>query len=343
MAAPMAAAPEILNMSSSTMSRAGRSAIAVSAAVVAAALSGCGSSQGPRPKVPTTAAQLFGSDPAYELDFYDRLDRLPVVSYDDAIHSVLLLDGQSAFSYPQRVAMAKQQGLLEEDFNRPPREAVTIGEVAVMVERVMTDRVDQSFEGATSRLASRGILPLSARASQGLTGSQMLAVLGAAEDLMAAEPEGMETGEPLVVEPSAEPAPPPEPAPVAAEPAAPEEDAFAGFETGGPAKVVSPEETAPAPAPAPGTPDDDEQRVVKEIEPLPEMPDETPQAKNEPEAVAPAPEPEPAKAPEAVEPAPEPEPEAVPAEPAPSPPAADEGAGHVSKWVPGKPLRQGGQ
>jgi hypothetical protein len=338
----MAAAPEILNMSSGTMSRAGRSAIAVSAAMVAAALSGCGTSQGPRPKVPTTAAQLFGSDPAYELDFYDRLDRLPVVSYDDAIHSVLLLNGQSASSYPQRVAMAKQQGLLEENFDHPPREAVTIGEVAVMVERVMTDRVDQSFEGATSRLASRGILPESARASQGLTGSQMLAVLGAAEDLMAAQPEGMATDEPLVVEPSARPAPAPEPAPAAGEPAAPDEDAFAGFETGGePAKVVSPEDTIPSPAPAAP---DDEQRVVKEIEPLPEMPDEAPQTKGEPEPVAPAPEPAPAP-PVAVEPAPEPEPAATPAEPEePSPPAAaDQESGHVSKWVPGKPLRQGGR
>jgi hypothetical protein len=299
--------------------------------------------------VPTTAAQLFGSDPAYELDFYDRLDRLPVVSYDDAIHSVLLLNGESAFSYPQRVALAKQRGLLEENFDRPPREAVTIGEVAVMIERVITDRVDQSYGEATSRLSSRGILPESARASQGLTGSQMLAVLGATEDFVAGRPDEMDAGAPLAVEPGpamdATPAAPVEPA---------EEDVFAGFEDE-PVEVVTPAPGAPGVEPAPAN---DERRVASDVEPLPEMPDERPREMPpvpEPEEAAPVPEVEPAPEPEpapesapepepAPESAPEPEPEAGPSEPEePTRPAATEGGRTGTKWVPGKPLRQGGR
>ncbi len=293
----------------------------------ATGLSGCGSAPEARPVVPTTAAQLFGSDPAYELDFYDRLDRLPVVSYDDAIHSVLLLNGQSAFSYPQRVALAKQRGLLEDNFNRPPREAVTIGEVAVMIERVITDRVDQSYGGATSRLATRGILPDSARPTQGLTGSQMLAVLGATEDFLLARGEEAEDQAPVASANATIETPPAQ---------VDGEDAFAGFEEE-PAVVVRPEE--PAPVTAAPTPAPDQERRVADVEPLPELPDEEPaQWAEEPDVAAPAPMVE-------SETQVEPEPEVAPAEPEEEPQQVEQPRQpeKKSKWVPGKPLRQGGR
>lgn len=339
---------------SNGMSRAARSVARVAPALLlmggmTVVVSGCGSAPETRPMVPTTAAQLYGSDPAYELDFYDRLDRLPVVSYDDAIHSVLLLNGQSAFSYPQRVAMAKQQGLLEENFDRPPREAVTIGEVAVMIERVITDRVDQSYDRATARLASRGILPESARPNQGLTGSQMLAVLGATEDFLLAQGEAMDEGEPLVVIP---PARPQRQEPAAVTPPAPaedpaEEDVFAGFEEE-PRQVVRPEQEPPV-TPAPQEP---ERQVVTDVEPLPDLPEEEPAARNTEERPAPPPalierpetpqedvaeEAKQGVAPPPAPPAPvmEDEEEEAPPQPAAKP--------KKSKWVPGKPLRQGGR
>src|SRR5262245_19904231 len=109
----------------------------LAAAVLGAALlAGCqgggnGSETGGRPSVEVSAADLFSWGPgssSQQLEFYDELERRPIASQDDAVHSVLLLaGGTSAPTYQARLASAKSRGLLDSGYSHPAREAVTVG------------------------------------------------------------------------------------------------------------------------------------------------------------------------------------------------------------------------
>lgn len=173
-----------------------RSAGALLLAAGAIGLSGCES--GGRPLVGSSAVMatarvtpggVEAGDLGSELDFFDALSQRTLVCHDDVIHAALLLgNGASAPTYVERIALANRLGYLERGFEAPPLEAATVGEVAQVMRRVM-----QRETGAAAPLnqqqsilwmASHGLLPAGARPYQGLTGPQLLTILGAVREAM---------------------------------------------------------------------------------------------------------------------------------------------------------------
>ncbi len=313
-----------------------------------------------RPRVATSAAERFSGANNSALDFYDELERHDLVSHDDAVHSVLLLKmGRSEPTFVQRIALAKEHGLLDMKFDRPPREAVTIGELARLLDRAMQgNNVVPKTEGQALRdLKELGIIPQESRGTQGLTGAQMLAVLGSAnevmatgrglrprtiastrtqapeppkaaaiapadpfEDLAPSRPAVAAKPEPKTIEPAppSAPATPAKPAPAPVTPSAPS--------TGVPAPRTEPlpaiAETPPAATPPAPANKGEAPRVEAPAPPVPKV--ETPAAPA-PKVETPAPPPvqAPAAAKPKVEPLPSPKPEAPKPEAArPTPPPA---------------------
>lgn len=166
-------------------------------------LAGCettgGGPIGGRPVIATSAVEA-SADGASALDFFDSLEGKPLVCHDEVIHGALLLAmGTSAESYEGRVGLARKMGYIDSRFDRPAREAATIGEVSKVLVRV-TDGPRSAGVGAgltqdaaIQRLAARGWLPANAKAFQGLSGAQFLTLLSGATEAMAghrpAEPE----------------------------------------------------------------------------------------------------------------------------------------------------------
>jgi len=127
-----------------------------------------------------------GSD--RDLDFFDALESSRLVCQDDVLHAALLLgNGQSAANYPDRVVLARRLGYVGSGFDHPAREAATLGEVAQIFLRVSDgtatgDRISQ--EQALMRMAGRGLMPAQARPYQGMTGAQLLTVMGGVRTAM---------------------------------------------------------------------------------------------------------------------------------------------------------------
>lgn len=148
-----------------------------------------------RPRLGPSAAEQYGLEGARANDFYDELEKRDLVSEDDALHGVLLLvKGKSPGTYVQRVAIAKKAGLIDTDVNRQPRDATTVGEVADMLSRAMTPGANRPAQPASAleRLKQMGVMEEGWRASRGLTGSEMLTVLRAAEGKV---PKDVETAD----------------------------------------------------------------------------------------------------------------------------------------------------
>lgn len=278
-----------------------RAGLACSLAAAVAFTGGCSGGKSSRPQVIASAAEQTisahpqtqatdssaggaevggGGGVESELDFYDRLQATPLVSHDDAIASVLILaTGSPGVAYEQRVEMARRLGLLPGGFDRPGREASTAGEVAQMVVVVIDQRSGRrSGDESVTFLAERGIVSRSVRPYQGLTGAQLMSMIGAAEDAMKT------TGVARV-------APPNVPAPQVARTPAPAAPAAA---TSAPAPVPAapiaqasaPEpEAISVPAPAP---------MAVQADPVPPPPAPTPPPQPVAAApIAPAPAPEP--------------------------------------------------
>lgn len=159
------------------------------ASSLAACSGGSGAGSSSRPIVNSTAAEsAAGPQTSIRgLRFFDELETRALVAHDDALEGVLLLAcGRGAATYADRVSIAKSLGLLDASFDRPAREAATIGEVSQMVARVLdpSGQSGASQERAVSDLVERGMLPPPARTVQGLTGAQLVSILGAADDEM---------------------------------------------------------------------------------------------------------------------------------------------------------------
>lgn len=178
------------------MERAGVIALAVGAGAVAGGCNGSKSASTDRamvrPVVDRSAVEA-SADPAKPasrgLGFFDELEGRGLVAQDDAFEGVLLLaTGKGGESYPQRVAMAKELGVVDASFQRPAREAATIGEVSRMLVRVVKGSAGEKLnaEESIAELASMGIVPPEARPIQGLTGAQLVSMLGASDDRMRA-------------------------------------------------------------------------------------------------------------------------------------------------------------
>lgn len=147
-----------------------------------------------RPKVAESAAEMYVTAEAIEpewgpglseLNFFDELATRDEVVNDDALHACMLLGtGVSLPSYDDRVAVAKRLGWLQRKPARPPREAATVGEVSRIMVRMMGDKRRVTPARATERLQTMGLLPPESRHYQGLTGAQMVSLLGQLEEAL---------------------------------------------------------------------------------------------------------------------------------------------------------------
>jgi hypothetical protein len=139
-----------------------------------------------RPRVSMSVAESFPGSGVEQLDFFDALEKRDLVSYDDALHaSLLLFAGQSGQTYVQRAGRAKQMGLLDEKFDRPPREAITVGELSLILAAGLHRPDTGSEYRAVEDLKGLGILPDFTDENTGVSGAQLLTILGHAEDAMA--------------------------------------------------------------------------------------------------------------------------------------------------------------
>lgn len=184
-------------------------------------------------------------DIAAELAFWHNLPARTAVSNDAALHALLLLaDGKDdAKNYADRVSAAIARKWLPEGFDEPSDLAAQRGRVAVAVARILDVRggVMMQLLGPTPRYATRelialGLLPSSSSELQAISGIELLAIVGRAQDVLtareagrradAAPPQAPVDIKPLprpepVPQPSPDPAPAPSPAPppASAEPA----------------------------------------------------------------------------------------------------------------------------
>ena len=144
-----------------------------------------------RPLVDRSAIEASQPSDTTGLAFFDELEGKPLASQDDAIHSMLLLGtGTSAPSYEQRVAMAKELGYVERGFDRPGRQAVTMGDVAEMASKILEGKRPATSDEAMAKMVHREIAPASARPNQGLTGAQLVSMAGGVRDAMSLEGVG---------------------------------------------------------------------------------------------------------------------------------------------------------
>jgi hypothetical protein len=149
-----------------------------------------------RPKVSVSVAEAYPGSGVEQLDFFDTLEKRDLVSHDDALHaSLLLFAGQSGQTFVQRAGRAKQMGMLDPKFDRPPREAVTVGEFAQLVAGGMKRPSATSESSAVSDLKEIGVLPDFVGENSGVSGAQLLTILGHAEDAIAGSQSSSVHGE----------------------------------------------------------------------------------------------------------------------------------------------------
>lgn len=147
-----------------------------------------------RPRVETSAAEMYVTAAALEpewgpgqseLNFFDELVTRDEVVNDDALHACLLLGtGVSLPTYDERVTVAQRLGWLRRKPARPPREAATVGEVSRIIVRMMGDKKRVTPARATERLTAMGLLPPAIHHYHGLSGAQLVSLLGQVEEAL---------------------------------------------------------------------------------------------------------------------------------------------------------------
>jgi hypothetical protein len=134
--------------------------------------------------------------PASHTEFWYRLSRRPVTSNDEALHGLLLyLDkGDPAADYPQRVKLLQARGLLADNFGRPANQAVTRGDLAVALTKILglkgglTSRLfGASPRYAVRTLESSGIYPQSSP-EQTFSGAEFCGIIGRVHDIQDGDP-----------------------------------------------------------------------------------------------------------------------------------------------------------
>jgi hypothetical protein len=283
-----------------------------------------------RPLLGPSVAELHGAqspDAPGQLDYLDALEKRDLVCNDDALCAVLMLTSKQALpTYQARVGAAKEKGIVDAGYDRPGREAVTAGEVAGMVDRSLGAAASVSDAQAMSDLKAKGVFPAAARTNQGMTGSQLLAVLGSAGDVLRASGPAMENT--------------PQPAAASAERPTTEKDdpdTFVDFgsQDASPAK---PAQARKEPAPPPAA-----TAMNRTQEPSSDRPDPAglPHARSEPLPALAAATPERPGAPNQAPREPDAgAPSGQPPTPPPSPRSGDGSAPGTPVWTPGKPLQK---
>jgi hypothetical protein len=134
--------------------------------------------------------ELAGNDPQQQLDFWHTLATRPVTSNDEAFHGLLLYtDGEDpAASYGERVSTLKERKMLPAGFEKSPELAVTRGDLAVAICRILEVRggVMMRLTNNHPRYATRELQflevypPSSPR--QTFSGNEFLGIIGRVED-----------------------------------------------------------------------------------------------------------------------------------------------------------------
>lgn len=141
-----------------------------------------------RPTLETTAAERVSVEPGGTLAFFDELETRPVIGRDDVLMATLLLGtGASPTTPSDRVASAKKLGYVPAEYAFPPRQAATAGDVAQVLGVILDGpgAAGKTPEEALKALVSRGLAPAALRPNQGLTGAQLVSIIGAARDQLA--------------------------------------------------------------------------------------------------------------------------------------------------------------
>lgn len=134
--------------------------------------------------------ELAGNAPDQQLEFWHTLATRPVTSNDEAFHGLLLYtDGQDpAQSYDERVTTLKERKMLPAGFNASPEAAITRGDLAVAICRILELRgglmmrlTSSHPRYATRELQFLEVYPPSSR-WQTFSGNEFLGIIGRVED-----------------------------------------------------------------------------------------------------------------------------------------------------------------
>ncbi|MGF1452140.1 MAG: hypothetical protein ACFB21_08730 [Opitutales bacterium] len=135
-------------------------------------------------------AELAGSSPEEQMDFWHSLHQRPVACNDEAFHAILLFfDGEvSANSYNGRVDALQSRGWLPSGFSEPAESAVTRGTLSVILAQALEIQggVWMRIFGPSPRYATRELehLRLLADSSpqQSISGDMLIGLISRAED-----------------------------------------------------------------------------------------------------------------------------------------------------------------
>jgi hypothetical protein len=141
-------------------------------------------------------ADMGGSAPDAQLNFWHTLATRPVTSNDEAFHGLLLYaDGKDdSADYSQRVQTLKSRKMLPGSFNALANEAIQRGVLAVAVCRILEVRggVMMHLTGAAPRYAMRELEFLELYPPSGtyqtFSGSEFLGIIGRMEDYQRGNP-----------------------------------------------------------------------------------------------------------------------------------------------------------
>lgn len=141
----------------------------------------------------SVADEHGATDATTELDFWDGLATQTMVSNHDALHALLLYFGgkERPTDYAGRLRAAQKKGWVREGATMPPNETARVGWIAraICMEAGIEGGLTMRAIGPHERYAVRelnymGWLP-EMSGQQSISGGQLLAVLGRADDYRA--------------------------------------------------------------------------------------------------------------------------------------------------------------
>ena len=129
-----------------------------------------------------------GADEFAEMDFWDALASAPAVSNNDALHALLLAFGKAPPNYGARVAAGRKRRWIATNEDLPRNETARVGWIAraICIETGIQGGATMRVVGPRERYAVKelnymGWLPDMSK-EQALSGAQLIALLGHAED-----------------------------------------------------------------------------------------------------------------------------------------------------------------
>ena len=146
-----------------------------------------------RTTLETTQVAKYGRQ---EMDFWDGIAKVPAVANHDALYALLLtFEIKTGADYSARVAIARERGWISQSEELPELETARIGWVAksVCIETGIKGGATMRVFGASERYAvnelnyRRWLADMTAQ--QSVSGLQLMALLGEAEDFLTGAPD----------------------------------------------------------------------------------------------------------------------------------------------------------